>query len=169
MRKLLKTIDSISFITGDYLKYFCFALVAIVVYDVIMRYVFDTAVIWTYDIAIMVGGTMYILSWAYTHLRKAHIRVDIIYTTLSPRGKAVIDVVGGVLLAFPLLAVLIAISFDWMVEAWKTNEKWAETYWYPPAAPFRTMVWVSYVLFTLQYLANFFRDAYLLVKRRPYD
>jgi len=169
MRKVLRIIDSVSYHTGDYLKYFCFALVAIVVYDVILRYVFDAATAWAYDIAVMLGGTMYILSWAYTHLRKAHIRVDIIYTNLPPRGRALIDVIGTIVLALPLLSVLIAISFDWMVQAWKTNERWAETYWYPPAGPFRTMVWIAYILFTLQFLAGFFRDLYFLLKKRPYD
>lgn len=169
MRKVLRFIDSTSIHTAGLLKFLCYALVLDVTYDVVMRYIFNAPPQWAYDMAVMLGGSIYILSWGYTHLHKAHVRVDVFYTHLSPRRKALIDTIGTVFLTFPLLATLIYISLSYALESWAINEKWKETYWYPPMYPFRTAVFIAYCLFALQVLAQFVRDIHLLVKKVPYD
>lgn len=169
MRKLVRFIDAISGYTGGFAKWLAFALILVVVYDVIMRYVFNAPPEWAYDSAIMLGGTIYVLAWAYTHRYRGHVRVDIIYANLSPRGKAIIDAAGTLFLLFPLLALLIEESFSFMWRAWKIGEIFRETYFYPPAAPFRTMVWIGFCLFTIQAIAQFIRDLYFAVKNKPYD
>jgi len=40
----------------------------------------------------------------------------------------------------------------------------AESYWYPPAAPFRTVIFVALCLAALQFTASLIRNFYLLLK-----
>jgi TRAP-type mannitol/chloroaromatic compound transport system permease small subunit len=169
MRRTLRIIDAISTHTAGVLKYFCYALVLVVTYNVIMRYVFNNPPQWAYDISIMLGGTIYVLAWGYTHLSKSHVRVDVIYSNLPPRGRALTDVLGTIFLTLPLVTVLIIISYAYAAEAWQIGERWKETSWYPPMAPFRTMVIVAFFLFLLQVIAHFIRNLRLLVKKEPYD
>ena len=169
MRKLVRFIDAVSGYTGGFAKWLAFALILVVVYDVVMRYVFNAPPMWAYDIAIMLGGTIYVLAWAYTHRYRGHVRVDVIYANLSPRTKAIIDATGTLFLLFPLLALLIQESFSFTWRAWKIGEIFRETYWYPPLAPFRTVVLIGFCLFTLQAVAQFIRDLYFSVKNKPYD
>jgi len=166
MRSILRLIDSISEWTGKTIRWLCVALVIVLLYDVIMRYVFGAATIWAYETAVMVGATIYVMGWAYVHRHHGHVRVDVLYTHLSSRGKAIIDIICGLFFLLPLLIILIdaAVSYTW--RSWLIGERLAETFWYPPAAPFRTMIVVGLFLFILQSVAQIIRDLYLLARNK---
>ena len=169
MRKLLRLIDSVTDYAGSVVMWFCYVLVLVVVYDVLMRYAFTAPTMWAHETAIMLGGSIYALAWAYTHRHNGHVRVDVFYLRLSPRGRAIIDVVGGLFFWLPLALILLNISFSWAWRAWVIGEKSTITYWYPPLAPFRTVVVIGFCLLAFQALAHLFRDSYLLIKGKAYD
>lgn len=169
MRKILRAIDSVSEWTGNTMCWLWAALVLIMTYEVIMRYAFTKPTEWAYETSIMIGAATYALAWAYVHAHHAHVRVDVIYGRLSPRGKAIVDVIGSLLFFFPLIIVLTDHAFAWAWHAWVINEKSVETYWYPPVAPLRTVVLLGLILFGLQAVAQFIRDLYFLIRNRPYD
>lgn len=166
MRRLVNIIDAISGYIGGFAKWLVFLLILVVVFDVFMRYVINAPPMWAYDSVIMIGGTIYVLAWAYTHRYHGHVRVDVFYARLTTRKKAVIDTAGTLLLGFPLLTLLTLEAFKWMWTAWEINERFMETYWYPPAAPFRTMVWLGFCLLYLQVISQFVRDLYLVIKNK---
>jgi len=169
MRKLLKFIDATSLWTGKIVRWLAVALVLIMSYEVFMRYVLNSPTMWAYETVIMTGAAMYAFAWTYVHREKAHIRVDVFYSRLSSRGKALVDALCTFFLFFPLISLLGYMAFTWMVRAWKIGEKSVETYWYPPIAPLRTAVFIGLVLFGLQGLAQFIRDVYLLLRNKSYD
>jgi len=169
MRNILRVIDSISEWTAKAISWFCVALILVLVFDVVERYVFGGATVWAYETAVMLGATIYVMGWAYVHRLREHIRVDVFYVHLSLRKQVIIDIVGTLLFLLPLLYVMIDTSIFYMVRAWKIDEVLAETFWYPPAFPFRTMMVVGLSLFTIQVVAQFIRDLYLLVRNKAYD
>jgi len=169
MRKVLRVIDSISEWTGRTARWLWVLLVLVMTYEVTMRYVFDAPSMWAFETSAFMGTCAYTLAWAYVHKHRAHVRVDVFYTRLSPRGKAIIDVVGTLLLFLPLLILFIGVSVDWAWRAWVVNEKSVETYWYPPIAPVRTVVAIGFCLFAFQAVAQFIRDLYILVRNKAYD
>lgn len=163
----MRVIDSISEWVGSAARWLVVALVAVTVYDVAARYVFDAPPVWGYETSRMLGGSIILLGWAYCLLHHFHIRVDVFYTHFSLRKKAIIDVLCTALFFFPLFAVLIKISIPWMWSAWLVGEVMPESYWYPPAGPFRTMVVIGVCLLFLQFIAQFVRDLRILMKREP--
>jgi TRAP-type mannitol/chloroaromatic compound transport system permease small subunit len=167
VKTVVRIIDSISGYAGGLAKWLCYALVLVIVYDVTMRYVFDSPTMWAFETAMMIGGSLYSLAFAYTHLYRGHVRVDILYIRLSPRGRAVIDVMGILFLFLPLLGFLIRSSFSMMWRAWAVGETSDITTWYPPVAPFRTMVLLGFCLLALQAAAHFIRDLYVLFGKEP--
>lgn len=169
MKTILKIIDSINRRAGSSTSWLCLALVLVGAYDVLMRYVFNRPTLWAYETSCMLGGTIYVLGWAYDHLRHSHIRVDIIYSHLSPRGKALADVISAAIFFFPLVGMLAKTSISWMWRAWSINEVMIETYWYPPAAPYRTIFAIGICLFMLQGLAQFIRDLYFVMRNKALD
>jgi TRAP-type mannitol/chloroaromatic compound transport system permease small subunit len=92
------------------------------------------------------------------------VRIDVLYGRLSKRGQAALDVIMNILLMFPLMGALTYAAGSWMVRSWVEGERWFWSIWYPPLGPVRTMVFLGLVLFTLQVLAVFVRDVYLLVR-----
>lgn len=169
MRTILRFIDSVSDWTGRSARWLCAVLVVVMTYEVTMRHVFGAPTMWAYETSIMLGAAIYALAWSYTHRHHSHVRVDVFYTHLSPRGKASIDVIGTLLLFFPLMILFVGASVAWAWKAWAINEKMVETYWYPPAAPLRTVVAIGICLFAIQGVAQFIRDLYLLIRNKAYD
>ena len=169
MKSIVRTIDSISEYTGQIARWACVILVLVMVYEVVARYIFDAPTIWAYETAIMLGVTIAILGWPYTHRHHGHVRVDVIYTHLPPRGKAIIEVVCYLFLFFPLLFILIYAASVRALFSWSLGEVLTEGYWYPPASPIRTLVVIGLFLFALQGIAHFIRDLRLLIRNKKYD
>ena len=169
MRKFVRTVDSISDWTAKTGRWFILALVVLVTFEVVLRYVFTKPTLWGYELHVMLAASSYLLAFAYTHRMRAHVRVDMIYAHLPPRGQAFIDVLGTLLLFFPFIFMLSYSAWSWMFDAWATNERMPITGWYPPAGPLRTVVLYGLALFALQAIAHFIRDMYLLIRGKPYD
>jgi TRAP-type mannitol/chloroaromatic compound transport system permease small subunit len=165
MRATLRVVDAISDWTAKAVSWLTVALVLVLV----ERYVFGGATIWAYETGTMLGATIYVMGWAYVHRMREHIRVDVIYIHLTPRAQLIIDTIGTILFMLPLLYVLIDTSIYYMMRAWHIHEKLAETFWYPPAGPFRTVVVVALFLLAFQTVANLIRDFYQLVRNKAYD
>lgn len=164
MKRFLNAIDTISEKVGSAARWLVVALVAVTVYDVIARYVFDAPTIWGYQASTMLGGGIILAGWAYCQLHKAHVRVDVLYARLSPRRQALTDVLGALICVFPMFIVLTYIAGSWTVKSIATGEIMEETIWYPPSWPFRLAVLTGSVLLLLQVLATFIRDLHKLVR-----
>ena len=165
----MKVIDSISEHVGSSARWLCVALVFAGAYDTILRYAFNAPTVWAYETMIMLGGSIYALGWAYDYLHKSHIRVDIFYSHLSSRRKAITDLICTAVFFFPLMAILIRASIWWARRAWSIGEVMIESYWYPPAAPFRIAIAVGICLLALQGAAQFIRDLYFVIRRKALD
>jgi len=146
----MNIIDKINRRIGEWLQWFMISIIVVVLIDVMMRYVFSRPVMWTRDTVLMLACAMYVLSWADIERVDQHIRVDLVYQLLSARGKAIMDLVSALLFFFPLMILLAYVSFRWAVESWQVNERSTETFWYPPLAPIRTVVFIGICLYILQ-------------------
>lgn len=165
--RVLKIIDFASEHVGSWARWLALGLVLVGVFDTVMRYAFNAPTVWAYETSMMMGGSIYAFGWAYDYLHKSHVRVDILYTHLSTRGKAIMDVVCSTLFFFPLMVVLLKTSVFWAMRAWARHEVMMESYWYPPAAPFRTVIVIGIALLLLQGIVQFVRDVNLVMGRKP--
>jgi len=164
LKRLVHVIDYISEWSGRILSWLCVAVIIVLVYEVVMRYVFDKPQIWTSQMGCMMGGAIVALGWAYTHRHSRHVRVDVFYGHASPRGKAIIDVVCALVMFFPLMFALIYSAVLWAHTSMVMNERLTYSFWFPPAYPSRIVVVVGLSLFTLQGVARFIRDLHLIIK-----
>jgi TRAP-type mannitol/chloroaromatic compound transport system permease small subunit len=162
--KLLKFIDWLSEKSGAIGKWFAFLLVLIGSFETIARHFFNAPTVWAYDSMCMAGGVLYMLGASYNYLHDSHTRVDLFYMRATPRKKALIDVICSLFLFFPLMIVMFKLSVTWAVKAWKINEVMFNSFWYPPAAPYRTIFAIGLFLLILQGLARFIRDLYFVIR-----
>lgn len=169
MRKVLKVIDTLSEWSGNFGRWFSVFLVLALVIEVTLRYVFNHPTEWAYESSIMLGTGLYVLAYSYTERYRAHVRVDVIYIHLSPHAKSIVDTIGGLVMFLPLMAMIVYVSWGWMIHAWKIKEVMILTYWYPPAYPLRTVIALGFGLLTLQGLAQLFRSFYMMIKKEAFD
>jgi TRAP-type mannitol/chloroaromatic compound transport system permease small subunit len=169
MRKVLQTIDNISEWAGRLASWFAVGLVLLVVLEVFMRYAVKQTLMWSTETDLMFGTTIYCAGWAYAHRHNAHIRIDILYLQMPPRVRATFDVVGTFFLFFPVALVFIQSSFRYMMRSLIMGELSNVSFWYPPIWPWRAIVLLGFILLTLQALAHFYRDVYLMIRNKTYD
>ena len=67
-------------------------------------------------------GGMFLLAAGYTLKHNGHVRIDIFYNRLSPRGQAWIDLAGGLLFLLPMAVLLAWLAWPMFFEAWLTQE-----------------------------------------------
>ncbi len=166
VRKTVEIINRMSEGTGHIIKFLILGLILVLFFEVTSRYVFGKPTIWALESSKMLLGVIGTWGWAYTHQHHGHVRVDILYMLFSRRVQAIIDSVLTVLMLFPLVLVMINVGYKWAIRSWMTHEKMVESSWLPPAAPFRSMLVIGFILFALQCLAQFLCDLYYVIKKR---
>ena len=65
------------------------------------------AVLWLHSLVFLFGAALALK-------RDAHVRVDLVYQRLSPRGRAIADLVGTLLFLLPFCVFLVYISLDYV-------------------------------------------------------
>jgi TRAP-type mannitol/chloroaromatic compound transport system permease small subunit len=169
LRKILKFVDTLSDLAGSIGKWFALVLVFVGTFETISRHFFGAPTIWSYDTLSMAGGIMYMLGASYDYRHNAHTRVDLLYSKLKPRVRAILDVASSLVLFFPLVMVMLWFSGKWAIKAWSINEVMFTSFWYPPAGPYRTVVTIGFFLLLLQGLAQLVRDAVHAIGGKPIE
>lgn len=163
---LIKGIDRISGWTGWLAAWLIIPLLVVVVYEVIMRHVFNSPTQWGYDTSWMLFAAQFLIGSAYTLRQKGHIRIDIVYNLLSERGQLIHDLV--CYLAFFLLPSVLFTwaGFHFAAEAWRAGEKLSTTNWFFPAGPPKSLIPLGFFLLALQSIAEFVRALKALAERK---
>jgi len=169
VRRLLRGIDWMSETAGSVGKWFALVLVLVGSFDAISRHFFNAPTIWAYDTMCMAGGVIYLLGASYDFKHDAHTRVDLLYSSLSKKAQAYLDIFSSLFLFFPLMIVMLRMSIIWAMKAWKGGEVMFTSFWYPPAAPFRTLFAFGLLLLIFQGFARFTRDLYFVVRGESID
>lgn len=164
LASVTKTIDSISQGFGKAVAWLILPNVLALVYEVIARYIFQSPTIWSYEVTYFLYGTHFLLGAAFVLLLKGHIRIDVLYMHLSPRGRALIDVLGYLILFFPVVIALIYAGAEFTLQSYQMGEKSGASPWRPYLYPFKAVLVVSFFLLLLQGISEFLRSLNLLLK-----
>ena len=169
LKTILRLVDSLSEWSGEIGKWFAFLLVLVGTFETVSRHFFNAPTIWSYDTLCMAGGVTYLLGASYDYRHNAHTRVDIIYSQLSPKARAILDIVCALLFLFPLMGVMFVLAVSWAIRAWTINEVMFNSFWYPPSGPYRTLFALGLLLLLLQALAKFVRDIHFVLRGDSLD
>lgn len=157
MQRLLILIDQISTWVGKGSAWLMIILTAVVVYDVVMRYVFDAPTLWAFDVSYMLYGAMFMMAGAYTLAQNGHVRGDFIYGSLRPRIQAALDLSLYIIFFIPGIAALAYFGVDFARISWHLNEHSALTSGGPPLYHFKTLIPIAGAFMLLQGFAEIAR------------
>ena len=164
LEKVIKFIDAVSDRTGRIVGWIAVPMIVALIYEVFARYVFQRPTIWSYEITYMIYGTHFLLGAAYTLRVKGHIRIDLLYMRFSIRGRALIDVIGYLVIFFPIMFILVISSYDMAKDAYMIKEVSQFTPWQPILWPFKSVICVGFSLLILQGIAEFIRSVVTLIR-----
>ncbi len=157
LRFLLRIIDGISEWTGKVTSFTITLLIVAIVWDVVLRYVFNSRPLWGIGAYGKLSAAFIILGAAYTLLAKAHINVDILYRRFPIRIRAITDLVTSALLFLFCLALL------WQAVERSLGISFSFGLFLPPYWPMGLIASIGVTLFLLQGLAKFVRDLIIAI------
>jgi TRAP-type mannitol/chloroaromatic compound transport system permease small subunit len=140
MQKLLLFIDKVSTFVGHTFSWLIVALTLLISWEVFSRYVLDSPNAWAFDGMIMLYGTLFMMSGAYTLSKNGHVRGDVLYGFFEPRTQATLDLVLYFLFFIPGVVALTYAGYFYAAESWAINEHSNITADGPPVYPFKTVI-----------------------------
>src|SRR5690349_5708846 len=102
--RVADAIDALIAAIGRAVAWLALAIVLVQFAVVLLRYAFGIGSIWLSESVIYGHGIMFMLAAAWTLQVGGHVRVDIFYADASPRTKALVDLLGSLLLVLPFVA-----------------------------------------------------------------
>jgi TRAP-type mannitol/chloroaromatic compound transport system permease small subunit len=133
---------------------------------VVARYVFSLGSIWLSETVIYAHAALFLLAAAWTLQLGGHVRVDIFYVDARPRTKAWIDLIGALALLFPVMLVLLWLSWPYAARSWAVLERSQEASGLPLVFVLKSFIPAFAVLMALQGVAQVAR-AVLVLRGRP--
>jgi len=144
-----------------------FLVVGVLTYEVITRYVFNSPTIWAQQLSLFLFGTIGMIGGAYVLLHKAHVNLDILYSRVSRRKQAILDLITAPLFFF-IIILMIWAGGSFALRSWAILEP-SSTVWAPPIYPFKTIIPVAAFLLLLQGIAKLIRDHYFITHGRELE
>ncbi len=156
IRLYVRWVEAVNRRVGRLAMYLVFVLLGILLYSSISRTLLGQPVNWAVEMGQFVMAGYYLLGGAYSMQLDAHVRMDLIYSKLSPRRRATTDAFTIFFLIFYLVFLLAGgIS---STEYALTYDQRNYTAWAPPLAPIKIIMCIGIALMLLQAIATFFRD-----------
>ena len=151
----LKVIDSISAWSGKLVGWLLLFSMAMLVYEVVVRYGFDAPTVWSTEVTKRLFLAYYLIAGAYILYREAHVRVDIIMVRFPPRVQTIIHLF-SLACMFGVCYVMIRYGGAW---AWNSLMRLEpdNTPFRAPIYPAKLVIPVSGFLLLLQGVADFAR------------
>jgi len=165
----IRRIDAFTDAFGKLVSLAMLWLVVTICYECIGRYAFNAPTIWVMEASYMVNGSAFMLGCAYALHKGAHVRTDIFWDRYSERTKGWIDLVSYLLLFYPTLVVLFAISIDDVLYSYGIGERSQMSHWRAIMWPFRAAVPAAAVLLMVQGVSECLKCGYQIRFGREFE
>ena len=132
-------------------------VVAIMFYEVVMRYLFVMPTLWVNEMSLWVAGGIYLTAGLYSLQQRSHIRIFIIYDIVPRWLQRVFDLLS----VFCLLVFVFAVIWGGFGEAWAKLMRWETfgTAFDPPIpATIKPLILITLFFLALQAVSNLIYD-----------
>lgn len=161
MRSLESTVaflDRLAEYLGRLAAVFAPLMVLVTCYVVLTRYVFNTGSVAVQELVTYSNALLFTLGAGYTLKHNAHVRVDIFYGRASPRGQALVNLLGTLLLLLPVTVFLFWACWSYVESAWAVREGSPDTGGLPYVYLLKTLILVMAAALLCQGVAEGLRS-----------
>jgi len=164
VRFFVRVVQNLSDWTGKIVSVLIFPMIFILVWEVLLRYVFNSPTIWAHETSEFFYGAYFLLGGAYVLYWGSHVNVGIVYDRFPLRLRAIVD-----------LLTWMFFYFFCGVLAWRGGEvawlavvrmEYSHTPWGPPVWPIKLTIPLAAGLILLQGLTKTINDLYTAIKGR---
>ena len=159
--RLSRTIDALSTVIGKGVSWCVLVAVVICTVNAVVRYSLNMSSNGWLEVQWYLNSAMFLLVAAYALKQNAHVRIDVIAGKLSPRAQAWIDLLGGLFMLLPAVAIIAWYSIPSLVNSFELHEMSSDNgglvRW-----PVRLLIPVAFVLLGMQGISEIIKRAAFL-------
>jgi TRAP-type mannitol/chloroaromatic compound transport system permease small subunit len=156
-------IDALNVKVGEFVAWWAVIAVFVYYYEVMARFVFNSPTNWVHESMFLMFGMQYMLCGAFAYHQDQHVRVDVVYSHFSTRGKAIADIVSS-LFFFIFVGTMVWTSARFALDAAQVGEhsftEWGVQYW-----PVKLTMPIGALLLLLQGVSKLIKDIMIVTRR----
>lgn len=161
LSKIAKGIDTFSTKQGEFTSMLIIPLLAVILFEVLMRYGFNSPTVWAFELTGFLYGMHYMFGISYTDVRKGHVKVDIFTSLASKKGQAMWSILTNLIFFMPVFICMSIFSGKYAWESFQGLEK-NSTSWGPAIWPIKIVMALCFLFLLLQGIANLIHDLQVL-------
>ena len=162
LKTALSAVEKFTEVTGRFISWATVTMVILVVLVVITRYFLGLGSIALQESVTYLHCLVFMMGFAFTLKHDGHVRVDIFYRGFSPRLKAIVNLIGGLLFLIPFCLLIFFISWDYVLASWVIRETSAENNGLPFIYLLKTLMLLMPATLVLQGIAEIIRSGLVL-------
>ena len=163
---LIRIINLINRVIGETVSWLTLLMVLVTVLVVVLRYGFNIGFIWMQESVRFMYSAVFLLCAGYTLFKDKHVRVDVLYLSLSERKKAIVDLLGSIFLLLPVCFVIFYYSWSYVLNSWAQLEGSIEERGLHLVFLMKTFIWLFALLVSMQSLATIINSLIILKSNR---
>jgi TRAP-type mannitol/chloroaromatic compound transport system permease small subunit len=153
MNALIRAVDRLNQYVGLSVSHLYMICAAITVYEVAMRYFFNSPTQWAFEVVMVVCASAWALSGSYVTMRRSHISITVVYDLITGRARWWLDLF--ILIVSHAAIFTFAYSlWNPMVQAIHGLERSGTSFNSPEPLILKTLLFVGAVLYSLQLVVN---------------
>lgn len=166
LQRLITILDGLAELLGRFASVFAPLMLLVTCYIVVTRYLLNTGSVAVQDLVTYCNALIFTLGAGYTLKHDAHVRVDVFYSSASPRRKALVNLLGSLLLLLPVMGFLLWACWAYVASAWAIREGSPDTGGLPYVYLLKTLILVMGAVLLSQGLAEALRSGLQLLQGR---
>ncbi len=159
-------IDQLNEYIGRAISWLALAMAFVQTLIIFALFLFNLGALWLQESILYMNGTLFMLALGWTLQHGGHVRVDIFYQNMTPRGQAWVDLAGTMIFLLPLCVVMAASSLPYAALSWANWEGSPETGGIQAVFLLKTIIPISALLLGLQGLSMAVRTVRVLAQAR---
>ena len=161
--QLVNKIDAVTELVGRSISWLTLVMMVVMFAVVLLRYLFNSGSIAMQESVMYLHATVFMLAAGYTLKHDGHVRVDIFYREMSPQRKALVDLLGSVLLLIPVMSFIGWASWTYVMNSWAVMEGSPEAGGIHGVYLLKSLILAMVALLLLQAVAEALRNLLLLL------
>ena len=158
LNNYIRFVDKTNSVIGKYTSWLSTALVLVVFYDVITRYVFNESSVAMQEVEWHIFAVLFLMGSAFTLLKDDHVRVDLFYSRFSKKNKAWIDLFGSLIFLIPFVVLVIYTSGNYVSNSFVLRESSPDPGGLPARYILKAFIPISFFFLLLQGFSLMFKS-----------
>lgn len=159
---LAVAIDNLVKVTGHVVMLANLALIAAIVAQVVLRYVFNLNFPKLDELQWHFYGLVTMIGVSYALTTDSHVRVDLLHMQLSRRAQRIVEILGILFLLAPFIWLMVDQGFDYFVESYRVNERSSSATGLAYRWAFKAIIPISFVLLGIAAFARLLHDVHAI-------